>query len=749
MNWLNIMKSMIYKIFFLLSVSTVIFLFPTDNTNGCADFSYYDVYYNILNPKVLKTPLEPFFFSESNYYSEKDFDEKKANLLDWRNYYQNVPTLKDLDVIVYNSKAKDLEEVKKYVIYDSLKFINNYSENSVVKYWMAKKDTESITYLIFAKKCEPDVEKPQNYWGEIKRDTVYMNNLIKLGIKEYENTKSDFIKLRYGYQIVRLAQYTGQYKRAISMYDLLISKLKVKSVIQDWVLSNKAGCLLRLGDRALSLSLFAKIFSECPSRRKAAIESFYFENDSLFNKCLQLCANNKEKTAAWFMRAYYGSAIRGIEEINKLDENSNYMGVLLTRAVNMYEKDIQQKNLLFKDSLTASQKRYGEKILELSSKIANEGKIKNRNLWYAVSGYMSGLLRYENNAKAYFLKAATLTKPSDVRFTADLKYMKIVSKILNLREIDSTTESSILMDLKWFEKNQIKPYWEDTTNIDNVYSFIKKILAYKYLMQGDSVKKGIFDDIYLYAYGNTISKKIYSFMNRKDLTKYDKFILGTFRYKKSDMRDIIGTNYIFNHEFSKAVQVFKEGKTKLDILRKDPFSVNLNDYPREKIKNGNYTKLTYAEKMVKLESLLKEGDPDSTQDYYLLANGYYNITFYGNSWNAATFYRTIDTTFYNNMGHTNFYSCSTAEKYYIKAMNASKSREFAAKCCFMASKCEQNEYYNKSGRLVSDVWLSIDSTIKHSDYKTFFETLNNKYSDTQFYKEALQECKYFNAFVKR
>jgi hypothetical protein len=743
------MKSRIYKIFLVLSVSAVIFLFPTDNTNGCADFSYYDVYYEILNPKVLKTSLEPFFFSESDYYNEKDLDEKKANLLDWKNYFQNVPKYKDLNAIIYNSKIKDLLEVKKYVIYDSLKFINNYSGNSVVKYWMARKDTESVAYLIFAKKCEPDVEKPQGYWGEIKRDTVYMNNLIKLGIKEYKNTKSDFVKLRYGYQIVRLAQYTGQYKRAVDLYDSLISKLKVKSIIQDWALSNKAGCLLRLGDRALSLRLFAKVFSECPSRRKAAIESFDFKNDSLFNECLQLCENNKEKIAAWFMRAYDGSTIRGIEEINQLDESSNYMSVLLTRAVNMYEKDIQQKNALFKDSLSAEQKQQGEKILKLSSRIEKESKIKNRNLWYAVSGYMSGLLAHESNAKVYFSKAALLTKANDIRFTTDLKYMRIVSKILNLRKLDSTTESSILGDLKWFKENQVKPYWNDTTNIDNVYSFIKKVLAYKYLMQGDSVKMGIFDDIYLYAYSNSISRKIYSFMNRKDLTEYDKFILETFRYKKSNMRNIIGTNYIFNHEYSKAIRIFKEGKTKLDTLKKDPFSVNLNDYPVEKIKNGSYTKLTYAERMVELDSLLKTGDPDSAQDYYLLANGYYNITFFGNSWNAATFYWTIDTTFYNNIGSINFYSSSAAEKYYVKAMNTAKSREFAAKCCFMASKCEQNDYYNKSGRLTSDIWLSVDSTIKHSDYRTFFRILKNKYSDTQFYKEALHECKYFNTFVKR
>jgi len=83
-------------------------------------------------------------------------------------------------------------------------------------------------------------------------------------------------------------------------------------------------------------------------------------------------------------------------------------------------------------------------------------------------------------------------------------------------------------------------------------------------------------------------------------------------------------------------------------------------------------------------------------------------------------------------------------------MELSDDKELKAKCCFMAAKCEQNEFYNDLGAKLIKIdndnfWKSYAQ--EKLKYRTNFEILYNVYSDTEFYEEAIKECMYFNNFV--
>ncbi len=134
-----------------------------------------------------------------------------------------------------------------------------------------------------------------------------------------------------------------------------------------------------------------------------------------------------------------------------------------------------------------------------------------------------------------------------------------------------------------------------------------------------------------------------------------------------------------------------------------------------------------------------------------MANGLYNITLFGNCWDAVSYYKDFDDWGYKKRKDIELYDCSEAQQYYLKAMNLTKDAEFAAKCCFMASKCEQNSFYNDLGS--GQIKISSDNYWKNYDkaklnYRKYFYILHDKYSNTEFYKEALKECKYFNEFIK-
>ena len=136
---------------------------------------------------------------------------------------------------------------------------------------------------------------------------------------------------------------------------------------------------------------------------------------------------------------------------------------------------------------------------------------------------------------------------------------------------------------------------------------------------------------------------------------------------------------------------------------------------------------------------------------YLLANAFYNITFYGNSrlfYQAKVMQAEGNTPFeipgaYRPM----LLSGKVAEKYYLMAASAAKNKEQKARCIFMASKCERNESYNlaynKPENANSSYW---DLDIEPVFFGKYFSVLKAQYEDTKFYREALSECGYFKSY---
>jgi hypothetical protein len=78
------------------------------------------------------------------------------------------------------------------------------------------------------------------------------------------------------------------------------------------------------------------------------------------------------------------------------------------------------------------------------------------------------------------------------------------------------------------------------------------------------------------------------------------------------------------------------------------------------------------------------------------------------------------------------------DRYYVKAMNLSGSKEFKAKCAFMAAKCEQNAFFVQQEQ-------SSDIDFRAGNY---FKMLKENFSTTKYYKEVIKECGYFRTYVK-
>jgi hypothetical protein len=88
---------------------------------------------------------------------------------------------------------------------------------------------------------------------------------------------------------------------------------------------------------------------------------------------------------------------------------------------------------------------------------------------------------------------------------------------------------------------------------------------------------------------------------------------------------------------------------------------------------------------------------------------------------------------------------SKALAFFEKAYALSQTREMAARAAFWAARCEQKQWlmnkdcrYKPGSQLVPRV---------PAPYNRYYDVLLNKYQDTEFFKSAVQECKWLKLYA--
>ena len=126
------------------------------------------------------------------------------------------------------------------------------------------------------------------------------------------------------------------------------------------------------------------------------------------------------------------------------------------------------------------------------------------------------------------------------------------------------------------------------------------------------------------------------------------------------------------------------------------------------------------------------------QNYFLYANGLYNMTYFGNARvvKDCMYFPAYD---YNNYDYKDKYTtenCDSALYYYQLAFRNAPDKEFAARCTWMSAKCELNNWYS-SKEYTSDQ-INIEGEYYHQ--------MKDNYSNTKYYAEVINECGYFCSF---
>jgi len=468
------------------------------------------------------------------------------------------------------------------------------------------------------------------------------------------------------------------------------------------------------------------------------------------------------------------------------------------------------------DTSDTLSKRYVAYILKLKGfcqKLATEQKCAEPGLGYITLAYLDWMQSKTADGLAA-IDSIKRIKLNRAMFDQQ-QMIKLLLLTQKIKTLNSINETELLPTLKWLhqkttdERKTVKApvYYDSYINkwranydefIDSLgynydyknynasaRDFYQKILAPIYVKQRDTTKAALcmlegtmnieqmpIDEAY---YWDTASgfwqcylhssglRKMVEWRIRRPTNAYLNFLTGGIKRMNHDyLFDMLGTAYLREHNYSKALSCFQ--KTNRHRAKKsisnafsvtsdisNPFVGRMLDFPKY-TDTSHHTKLWYAKAMYKLQVKIKTDPQNAATYYYRMATGMYSTNIDGNAWELVSYEWHDDDYYYPKRFYyyADFIQAITAEKYYLKARSLSTNTEFKAKCTFMAAKCRQKqitqpEYDYNNERKSKIALAAYQKRVKHNPY---FEVLAKTYSKTEFYKTAVHDCSYLRDYLR-
>ncbi|MCB0552337.1 MAG: hypothetical protein KDD02_02205 [Phaeodactylibacter sp.] len=738
-------------------------LFPTAIASNCRPlpppFSGYSfISPRILDPRLPGANLYIDFDALEAYYKQKGNIQVKDNLEEWEERFCGVPELRDIGIVVYQSSISELEQLRSAMKSRSVSLGYQLEDNTFARYLRRNKCEETVTYLIFAKECEPYViqHKP---WEKPRAIYDVMQKLISKGLRDFRKTKSHYIKLRYAYQIIRLAHYSKQYEQVLKLYDALMPQIdNDPSLIEYWIMGHRAGALQALGRNAEAAYLFSRIFENCPSKRETAYRSFRIKNDEEWKQCLVLCQSDRERAVLYAIRANMPDSKLLVEmkNIYTLDPTSPFLELLLIQEMKKLER--QLLGLGFNDKRARNKAYYnipgpdaGARVVGLQqfvTQVLAEGLMPDESLWRLANGYLYLIAGNYVDARKALQEAHRVN--TDKLLKEQLEVFDLVLKISSYQTVTDSMENEVGY-IREYDPLYYK--YEDFTN------FTDDKLAQLFRQQGYPGKAFLMN----YSLGSLrpnpqpeIMDELIAICLDTNRTRLeDQLVMqgdSTFLNQLLDMR---ATYLMGQFQFEAALETLK----KMDRVEWDnfglfnPFVERLNDCVKCRLPDTVtvINKGELLERLLDMEYRAKAATERSDWLYYQLGLALYNMSYFSYSWRAMDYYRSGASLSVENLkngdgvvpdprfpfGNREQFDCSRARYYFERARIVTTDPNLAARATFMAAKCERNEYYVNRWR--ADAKQTFDN----------FELLLQNYPDTEFFLQAIQECKYLQAYATR
>ncbi len=715
--------------------------------------------YHFLYSVPDKRNYEPEFNFKLSYVS----DFNTINVKEWNGYFKQTVRDDDLQYILYKARLGEIDTLIFAIKKPGYSMSNSLKNNSILKVSDNRIALDFLYYMGFAKRCEkystyePDYwydERPQPDTNDPRNDKAAMAALSDGALKQITNAKSDFVRKRYAFQILRLYYMAGDYNKCIQFYTTQKNLLEsFSNSIFYRAEGYLAGAYFKQKQYSNANYLYSLIYDGYDTMKVTAYFSFHPQEEKDWSQTLALAKTPREKAVLWQLLGINADPLRAMQEIYALDPKSDLLDLLLARAVNEKEEkfiyqpgeyegdDIAPKNvgIIGQDSVN-------KELTNFLTLVADKGNTTKPYEWNLAAGYIDWASGDKDFQK--YLDKAKTQAAGDTLILDQVRLIGLLNMVNNAKAGDKSFEEKLVSEMEWLDGKHPADF-----RSKNALDFIQSNLTRKYAAIGDTIESvclsGELSKNSKY-FGNLLNNLI-KFLEKENATPFEQYAARQLPFSIPDIYEMQSLKPLYQDHFKEGLDILnKSDETGLGATYADPFIIHLNDCHDcdfEDKKQKRYTKREFIERMIALEDSVKKDPSHVAKTYFLLANGCYNMTFYGN---ARVLYETklthVDDGYFEYHDHSDtseidnirgLFNCSKAEEYYNKALAASNDREFKAQCAFMAAKCEQNEFYSSGGGGSGEFGGG-----------KYFEMLETAYSKTKYYQEIVKECGYFKTYLK-
>ncbi|MFA6057179.1 MAG: hypothetical protein WC756_03190 [Taibaiella sp.] len=808
MNWLKNVS-----IFLVIAGSLCLEQIVTACGGGEDPYDYYTSFFH--NNTAGSAAYMPFsFVANYQYYGVSGWGweeqthtpDEDQNLKEWQTFANNKFQPKDAQEFVYKYSYEQLSNLYYHIEKGkALQLPDSVQKNGMTQWFLQDKDLEALGYLMFAKKCQPHAGSSSD-WETPKRDVTAMTGSLKGGLQLWKAAKKDFFKWRYAYQVLRLAFYSEDYQRTFYLYKELVGDKTADNIMYYRCLSIKAGAFYKTGDYNTAAYLYSLAFNGTDDNKMSNYVSYDWcfsnhgeaENGPTASRktVLALTKSNEQKAVISVMDALheYNDGLPLMKEAYALDPKVKGLDVVMTREINKLEMNVLSpalnRNRGFKNyyytysnyyynynpeetaesrKLRVENEQNLKALISFGTRISEENKTTDPAFWPLSVAYLYFIQQDWKNCEAWIAKAEKMNPQGKVK---DMLHIEQLLLTINKNQkLDAATEAKILPSLQWLEQRADK---------DNRFSITYRnlmtvVLPNVYMKQQDTMKALLCiargttgfnseSGFYYVDPGSSVELEQVTtaqIITMKDWIKsakksaYESFLVKYEPYQKGALDMYIGTRYIRQLDFAKAVDILKnvpkEGLTKYSF--QDPFAERWIDTQEPKDTIMVSDKLAFAKQMLELQQNISKS---SAEQIYKYANGLYSMTYYGLSWGAAMYSRSgsdglayyADTVREKLLPeYRNYYSAKEASTYYQLAFDKATDKELKAKCLFMLSKCWQ-----KNAPIVKEYFYdpaANDAYYTYNLQSPYFLQLNKDYNQTKTFKILFEECSYLKMYVRK
>lgn len=690
----------------------------------------------------------PFFYDGYNrYYESSDTSQiidnnTRYNKLvsgEWQKFLGTQLSPNQVDFLLFKAKPKQIDSVEKIV-----------TKN------LDGRGKTFFNYLPLVKDCESFTVNPQDYWYEKvphKIPPAALEKRINNALATYHD---QFIRERLWFQLVRYHYFqdtTG--KKAIPTF-YKYEKEFPHNLMYYRTLGYLAGAEYAEKKYALANYHYSLCYNYTWQMYIPSQWSFHPQNEADWNQTLKLAKTPEEKITLWHLLGIDNDPGRAIREIVKLNPKSEKLDLLLSRLINIAESSpvtTPVNNAASGNHTTPAdalkQSLADDRDLRLIDSIGNLKQISKPYYWHMASGYLHYMHADYKTAKKYYTITKQELPPNNKEIAAQYKLLNILLTVNTISHINAQTEAQLVEPLTWLADVRDNKLKVRDLRFTNALQWVTDTLGGMYRNQHDRIKANCFKTV-PHIYTDSIAMDaIEKLMTKVNKTPFEKVMLRYYPIKLNQLYYQQALLVTYKENIKDAIKFMEKADSLNELyLPANPFNSRLNDcHDCEFAQTAkSYSPLKFLRTIQTLKNNLQAGR-DKYNSALLLGGAFYNITHFGNS---RAFYQNDLTSYssqpqyYDSDYQEMFTSPQKAEKYYAIALQNASTIEQRAKCAFLLSKCERNQYYNEHENTDS---YEPDPDIPPAG--KWFKELKDKYSATDYYKEILKECGYFKVYAEK